>query len=213
MITRRCACQSAAVGLLTSFLGATTPANAKVRPFCRFSLTDGWTDTEPQKYITRQGRKNDPSGIPQVVEQIKRTLSIRADIDVYIAEDEDNAFATVANGRKIVVADVGFLQKLNRQAGTQWGAIQVMAHEVGHHIAGFDSNRHRGELNADYWSGQALQRLGAARDASTAAIRAVGSDTDTASHPSKHRRAATIGQGWDDARRGHIDYSFCLNCR
>jgi hypothetical protein len=213
MISRRCVCGIAATGLFASLGVTAPPALAKPRPFCRFSLTDGWTDEEPQRYITRRGRKNDPSGVPQVVEEIKKALSIRAEIDVYIAEEEDNAFATVSNGRKIVVADVGFLKKLNQRAGTQWGAIQVMAHEVGHHIAGFDSNRHRGELNADYWSGQALQRLGAARDASTAAIRAVGSETDSPSHPSKHRRAETIGRGWDDARRGHIDYSFCLSCR
>lgn len=213
MTDRLRACQVAAGSALALFLILSPDARAQVQPFCRFSLSDGWSSTEPQSYITRRGRKNDPSGIPQVVDQIKKSLAIQANIDVYIAEEEDNAFATVANGHKIVVADVGFLKKLNRIAGTQWGAIQVMAHEIGHHIAGFDSNRHRGELNADYWSGQALYRLGAAREASTAAIRAVGTEEDSASHPNKHRRAATIGKGWDDARRGYIDYSYCLNCR
>jgi hypothetical protein len=151
--------------------------------------------------------------VPQIVEQIKRTLAIRASFDVYIAEQEDNAFAAVANGRKILVVDVGFLEKLNRRSRTEWGAIQVIAHEVGHHIAGFSANRHRSELNADYWSGQSLQRLGAAKAAATSAILTVGTEMDTSSHPNKHRRAATIGRGWDDAAQDKIDYAFCDDCR
>jgi hypothetical protein len=188
-------------------------ATAKVRPFCRFSLRDGWSDDGPAEYITRKASLNDTSGVPQVVEQIKMKLAIRASFDVYIAAQEDNAFATVANGRKILVVDVGFLEKLNRIARTEWGAIQVIAHEIGHHIAGFSANRHRSELNADYWSGQSLQRLGSAKAAATSAILTVGTEMDTPSHPNKHRRAATIERGWDDAAQDRIDYAFCDDCR
>jgi hypothetical protein len=156
---------------------------------------------------------NDKSGIPKVVDKIKDALSIQADFDVYIAEQEDNAFATVANGRKLLVVDVGFLEKLNRRANSDWGAIQVIAHEIGHHIAGFSNDRHRSELNADYWSGQSLQRLGSAKTAATSAILAVGTEFDTPSHPNKNLRATTIERGWDDAKKGRIDYSFCDNCR
>jgi hypothetical protein len=147
------------------------------------------------------------------VERIKGALSIQASIDVLIAEQEDNAFATVAEGRKILVVDVGFLEKVNQKAGTQWSAIQVLAHEVGHHIAGFSDDRHRSELNADYWSGQTLQRLGSAKSAATSAILTVGTEFDTPSHPNKHRRAASIERGWEDAAQGTVDYSFCIDCR
>jgi hypothetical protein len=183
------------------------------RPFCRFSLGNGWSDVGPSQYITRRARRNDPSGVPQVIRRILAALSVRAEVDVLIAEEEDNAFATVANGRRIVVADVHFLEKLNALTGTQWSAIQVLAHELGHHIAGFVADSHRGELNADYWSGQALQRLGAARAAAMAAILTVGTDSDTPTHPAKHRRASMIARGWDDAARGTIDYSLCDSCR
>ncbi|TYO68400.1 hypothetical protein FXV83_00785 [Bradyrhizobium hipponense] len=142
-----------------------------------------------------------------------RTLGFKVDFDIFIAEKEDNAFASVANGHKILVVDVGFVSKMNRVAGTEWGAIQIIAHEVGHHIAGFGGDRHRNELNADYWSGQACQRLGSAKDAAEKAILAVGTDADTPSHPNKRRRADIIGQGWEDAKLGKIDYSFCDNCR
>lgn len=210
MISRRQLCSQ----LLAVATGMPArPAAGARRPFCRFSLATGWSATGPREYVTHQARPNDPSGVPQAIDEIRRSLAVTARVDVYIAEEEDNAFATVAGGRKIVVVDVGFLEKLNRSAGTEWAAIQVLAHELGHHIAGFVEDSHRGELNADYWSGQALRRLGAARSAATAAILTIGTDADTTSHPSRTRRAAVIARGWDDAARGHIDYSFCEACQ
>ena len=200
--------------LLGLGLGLLVPAAAlAARPFCRFSVRHGWGDDGPSEYVTHRAKPDDISGVPQVVARIKKALSFQANFDILIAQNEDNAFATVANGRKILVVDVGFLQKLNRIAQTEWAAIQVIAHELGHHIAGFSNDRHRSELNADYWSGQSLQRLNASRDAATRAILTAGTDFDTPTHPNKHRRATTIARGWDDAAQDRIDYSFCDNCR
>jgi len=195
--------------------GAEAPG--ATRPFCRYSLQDGWSDTPPEgyisgEYITGKAGPNDKSGVPQVVAKIRQVLSFTPNFEIWIAEQEDNAFATVSGGKKILVVDVDFLENLDRIARTQWAAIQVIAHEVGHHIAGFGPTPHKSELNADYWSGQTLQRLGAALKASTAAILAVGTDFDTPSHPKKTTRAATIERGWTDANDGRIDYSFCLEC-
>lgn len=202
---RSCLCGVFALGL------SARQATAQARPFCRFSLIDGWTDTGPSEYITRQARADDRSGIPQLAQRINEVLKISVRFDIFIAEQEDNAFAAVANGRKILVVDVDFLEKLNRMSRTQWAAIQVVAHEVGHHIAGFSQDRHWAELGADYWSGQVLQRLGAARQAATAAILAVGTESDTPSHPNKRRRAQSIERGWNDAQRNYIDRSFCID--
>ena len=212
IIQRRHLC----LGLVNLGLGGLIrPASAaQVRPFCKYSLTSGWSAAEDgSDYITHEAGPSDNSGVPQVESRIKRKLSVTAKFNIYIAENEDNAFATVADGEKILVVDVGFLEKLNRLSGTEWGAIQVIAHEIGHHIAGFIADRHRSELNADYWSGQSLQRLGSDKRAATRAIMAVGTENDTPTHPNKHRRATVIEQGWQDASEGQIDYSFCTACR
>jgi len=197
-------------------LGLSRSAPARTgRPFCMYSLSRGWSndDTGVHEYITRKAGVSDPSGVPQVVDQIQQALSFRAAFDIFLAEQEDNAFATVANGRKILVVDVDFLEKLNHVAKTQWAAIQVIAHEVGHHIAGFSSDSHNSELNADYWSGQSLQRLGASVSAATRVILTVGTELDTSSHPNKYRRRDSIAQGWRDAAAGVVDYSRCTGCR
>jgi len=211
VISRRlCLCGLGAIALTGSASAADGP---RFRPLCSYSIKDGWSDTGPQNFITRQASANDRSGVPQVVGRIRQALSFTAPFDIYIAEQEDNASARVANGRKVLTVDVGFLQKLNAMVGTEWAAIQVIAHEVGHHIAGFGPTSHRSELNADYWSGQALQRLGSAREPATRTILRVGTERDTMSHPNKYARAMTIERGWDDASQGTIDYSFCLSCR
>lgn len=181
-------------------------------PFCSFSLDDGWSSYGSSNYVNaRRPRPNDPSGVPQVVDAINVALGISPNFDVYISEGQNNASASVSNGRKILSIDVDFLEEINRMAGTEWGAIQVIAHEVGHHIAGFLNDRLRGELNADYWSGQALQRLGSSRESAQAAIMAFGSEQDSPSHPNKYSRARTIARGWDDAGRDFIDRTFCDN--
>jgi len=187
-------------------------ANA-AKPFCMYSLQNGWSDKGPFEYVTHRAGPNDRSGIPEVVKRIMQALRFRADFEVYIAEAENNAFAAVASGKKILVVDVDFLESINRQTRTDWGAIQVVAHEIGHHIAGFSRGSHENELNADYWSGLALRRLGAAKGAATQAILAIGGDVDSPSHPNKHRRARMIENGWDDDSRGRIDYTHCDGCR
>lgn len=185
------------------------------RPFCMYSISRGWSndDVGTEEYITRRAGNSDKSGVPQVVDRIERALHFRASFDVFIAQQEDNAFATVTNGRKILVVDVDFLEKVNEITGTDWAAIQVIAHEVGHHISGFLPNAHRSELNADYWSGQSLQRLGSSLSAATRAILTMGTDVDTNSHPNKYVRRDSIAQGWHDAAAGMIDYSRCIDCR
>jgi len=207
---RRLFCKCVAVsGLLALPLDSHAQRH---RPFCGYSLKSGWFGKAGSSYVTHKAKRNDKSGVPQVIEKIYESLNIAPDVEIYLAEREDNAFATVAGGKKIIVVDVGFVEGINRKAKTEWAAIQVIAHELGHHIAGFNSDSHRAELNADYWSGQALQRLGAGRQAATKAILAIGTEVDTSSHPSKHRRAATIEKGWDDALSKKIDYGFCDDC-
>lgn len=212
MINRRHLLIGSTSASVCSSLGiASTGPRRRSLPFCSFSLSRGWNN-QPRQYVTRRAGLNDRSGVPQIVHRIRQELGFSTDFTILITEREDNAFATVADGQKILGVDVDFLSRMNRQVGTQWAAIQVIAHEVGHHIAGFGGNQHRSELNADYWSGQALQRLGSAKNAATAAILAVGTEIDSPSHPNKHTRARTIARGWDDASRDYIDRSFCDAC-
>lgn len=185
-------------------------------PFCRFSLNDHqWSNTGPLEYLAqRVNPGNDSSGLTEVVRKINRSLAIGPAFEILILKGDNNAFAAIANGRRILAIDVGFVDRVNREVGTDWAAISIIAHEVGHHVDGFSpGNSIRRELNADYWSGQVLQRLGASKHAATRAILRIGTDYDSVTHPNKWARAEKISQGWTDASQGRIDYSHCMNCQ
>jgi hypothetical protein len=186
------------------------------RPFCGFSLKNGYYyQGKEQEYITREAKVGDKSGIPDVVEEIKSKIGIEVPIYVYIAKDEENCFATIgAGGKRVLIADHQFLAKVNKISGTNWAAISIIAHEIGHHIAGFSrrTTQLESELDADYWSGYALQKLGASKDASVKCIMTYGTENDTNSHPNKYSRSKTIKQGWEDASGGSYDNDRCESC-
>ncbi|HTN17913.1 MAG TPA: hypothetical protein VL092_09550, partial [Chitinophagaceae bacterium] len=157
----------------------------------------------------------DRSGIPDVIEEIKSRIGIDVPIYVYIAKDENNCSATIIeNGKRAIIADHLFLNKVDKDAGTKWAAISIIAHEVGHHIAGFSrrATSQEGELDADYWSGYILYKLGAGREASVKCIMFYGTEYDSGSHPNKYARAEAIRTGWNDGSKGDFDKDRCESC-
>lgn len=204
------------MGAITMSMSSTKPVEQR-RAFCGFNLRDGYYyEEEELQFITREAKPGDKSGIPDVVEEIEKAIGVKASIKVYIAKDEDNCFATIAQGgQRILVADHLFLNRVNDASGTRWAAISVLAHEIGHHIAGFNrrSTALESELDADYWSGYALEKLGANQDASTKCIMHFGTEQDTDSHPNKYSRAETIRKGWKDAKEGTFDKDRCQSCK
>jgi hypothetical protein len=190
--------------------------NVSGNSFCGFSIESGYYNlNDPQEYITREAKLGDESGIPDVINEIKTTIGISVPIYVYIAKEENNCFATIAEGgKRVIIADHLFLNNVNKQSGTEWAAISILAHEIGHHIAGFNrrSSQLESELDADYWSGYALQKLGASKDASVKCIMRFGTEHDTNTHPSRYSRSKTIKLGWDDALNGSYDPDRCESC-
>jgi len=186
------------------------------KSFCGFSIKKGfYYDSKSKNYITKQSTIGDESGLADVVEEIKKALGFDVKINVFIAKDEENCFATIGeNGIRLIIADQLFLNKVNRNSKTQWGAISIISHEIGHHIAGFTRRELQidSELDADYWSGFTLQKLGASKEASIKCMMIFGSDQDSETHPNKNRRAAAILQGWNDGLKGDYDTDRCENC-
>ncbi len=119
--------------------------------------------------------------------------------------NENNAFATIAGGQRILVIDVGFLKSVNGRCGTKWGAISIIAHEVGHHLSNFrgldgTNISHAKELAADYYSGFILTKLGSSQEAAVKAMKLIGSDADSQSHPARNTRVDSIINGWNDGQ-------------
>lgn len=116
----------------------------------------------------------------------------------------NNAYATIINNKRYIVYDNNFLEDLDAYAGSRWASVSVLAHEMGHHyrnhvVDGKGSTPPK-EIEADYFSGYVMEKLGASLDEARAAMNQIASPQANASHPAKADRLNAISQGWNYAR-------------
>ncbi|WP_324680937.1 hypothetical protein [Hymenobacter sp. GOD-10R] len=206
--------------LLACVLTAFSWDNYQARPrVCGFSGQSGYYTNQGKKrsFIANEASaEDDGTGIYEVVAKMKRTLKFDVPIMIYISKGEGNCYATTSpDNTRMLVADKDFLINTNNTTGTKWAAISVLAHELGHHVAGFDRHPTQAgdELDADYWSGYILNKLGASKTASTKCVLRYGGENDTDTHPNKLTRAEIVQTGWDDAHNNTINYEHCDNCK
>jgi hypothetical protein len=121
------------------------------------------------------------------------------------------AHAVFVDGRAAIVYNPGFLDDVVERAGTPWAAVSVIAHELGHHYYGHSHDaidtlpvgaRHSHELEADYFSGFALARMGASLHEAEAAQAALFSTDASPTHPNSASRLDAITEGWLEGNLG-----------
>jgi hypothetical protein len=118
----------------------------------------------------------------------------------------NNAYATVIRNQRFIVYDNNFLENLDAHAGTKWASISVLAHEMGHHYRNHVVDQ-RGstppkELEADYFSGYVMAKMGASLAEARAAMEKIAAARASGSHPARADRLSAIAQGWNQASGG-----------
>ncbi len=98
-----------------------------------------------------------------------------------------------------------FMKRVNDSTKTDWAAISVLAHEIGHHLLGH-TLRHQesnpgDELAADRYSGFILFQMGATLEETLRCIEKEGDLHGTKTHPPRRARIDVISEGWKDAKR------------
>lgn len=116
----------------------------------------------------------------------------------------NNAYATIIRNRRYIVYDNNFLENLDAYARTRWASISVLAHEMGHHYRNHVIDT-RGstppkEIEADYFSGYVMAKLGASLNEAIAAMEQIASPRASSTHPARADRLAAITRGWNYAR-------------
>jgi len=107
-----------------------------------------------------------------------------------------------ANGNfeRYILYDINFMKRISDNAQNDWSAISVLAHEIGHHLSGHSLNNkgsnHKWELEADYFSGVALAKMGASLGEAQSAIQTLRYEKATSTHPAKADRLVEIEKGW-----------------
>lgn len=142
-----------------------------------------------------------------VVQRIISVIGIpMTNFEVRASPGVANAEATTENGGKdrLILYNPAWMDELKSSIATNWSDWLVLAHEVGHHVA-FHMDptfpNHEAELQADYFAGFILNKLGAPLVDAQLAMAMVSTDEATVSHPAKARRVAEVRKGWEAAAR------------
>jgi hypothetical protein len=137
-----------------------------------------------------------------VVERIMDLVGLRPNFKVQPAR-VPNAAAIVYGTDRYLLYSPRFISKVTQRTNTDWAAISIMAHEIGHHLSGHTlksgGSRPMMELEADEFSGFILRKMGANLQEAQAAVSLFGSPIPTNTHPGKNERLEAIQKGWNRA--------------
>lgn len=115
------------------------------------------------------------------------------------ASDVDNTAAAIYNSERYVLYNQRFMEDVKSRTKTKFGSLSILAHEIGHHLAGHTllepDPRPNLELEADKFSGFILAKLGATLNESCAAMEIYGGEVASKTHPAKRTRIAAIVNG------------------
>jgi hypothetical protein len=138
----------------------------------------------------------------KVIKKIMSVIGLKANFELREA-NVPNAAAVMLNGKRFILYNSQFMDKINASTGTNWAAISILAHEIGHHLNGHTlddvGSRPQTELDADEFSGFVLHKMGSSLGDAQAVMALISSPNGTKSHPPKRDRLAYIAAGWNNA--------------
>lgn len=142
--------------------------------------------------------------VTMAVENIVKRSGLKQNFYVMECPNTDNCFAATRNGERLIVYDARFFSRLNSVTKTDWAALSILAHEIGHHLQGHTiksgGSDHNRELEADEFSGFVMYQMGATLAEAQSAIQSVTPEYTTSSHPPRSIRLKAIETGYSNAR-------------
>jgi hypothetical protein len=144
-----------------------------------------------------------------IVRTILNAIGLPMNLDVRAAPGVANAQALVETiaGRevRVILYNPGWMEDLRKTLRTNWTSVSILAHEIGHHLAGHLDPRypnHPAELEADKFSGFIMNKLGATLEQAQLAMAMISPEEASDTHPGRAARVAEIARGWTNAAGG-----------
>lgn len=138
-----------------------------------------------------------------VVRNIMSVIGLHANFELRASSDIPTAAAVIRKGKRYILYNPNFMNKINGASGSNWAAISILAHEIGHHLNGHTldniGSKPGTELEADEFSGFVLQKMGASLSDAQAAMALIASHKGSHSHPPKNQRLTAIAAGFNKA--------------
>ncbi|GAB3990989.1 hypothetical protein GCM10028807_19660 [Spirosoma daeguense] len=181
----------------------TAQTNAPVLPFGSGAFICSYTGGSVGPQVVCSPKTSSNGHAERVVDRILKPIGLMRNFKVIECSNTDNCFATVLKGQRYIVYDGAFMAQIDQDTETDWAAISIMAHEIGHHLQGHTIDGRGGqpqkEIEADKFSGFVMHQLGASLEDASAAVRALGDEHATSTHPAKPARVEAIRKGWLEA--------------
>jgi len=139
------------------------------------------------------------------VAEIMEVIGLQKNFTIQECPEINNAVAkNIKNSSgemvRYILYDNNFFNNIDAKAGNDWAAISILAHEIGHHLNGHalnnEGSNHEFELDADYFSGLILAKMGATLEETQSAINTFRYEKATRTHPAKQDRLNEIERGW-----------------
>lgn len=143
----------------------------------------------------------------EAVSMIVRYTGLQSNFTV-VSKDINTAQAYIKAEKRYIAYNPEFIKRVTNVTQTDWAAVSVLAHEIGHHLAGHTLKKQSNagdELVADRFSGFILHQMGATLEEARAALTELGDHIDTLNHPPKSARLDAVESGWQEAE-------FLQNC-
>ena len=146
------------------------------------------------------GRK-DPAR--EIIHAIVASVGLKPNFEIKEAKIS-NAAAVNYKGKRYILYDAKFMKRIQNATQTDWAAVSILAHEIGHHLNGHTMmgkghDKPALELEADEFSGFVLRQMGASLADAQKAMQVMSGEKGSASHPGKNARIAAIERGYISA--------------
>lgn len=157
----------------------------------------------------RADRPSDPA--KRIIHAIVGSVGLKPNFEIRQA-NISNAAATNHKGKRYILYNAKFMKGIQQATRTDWAAVSILAHEIGHHLNGHTimkkghSSRER-ELEADEFSGFVLRQMGASLEDAQKALRVMVSENGSSSHPGKAARMDAIERGYISADERILAYT------
>ena len=176
---------------------------ASVITFAQVNLT-GTNEEVPDLTMAAFSK---PEDAQKIVTEIMNAVGLKPNFILKPAR-VTNIEAAVSRHKRYILYNPEFINWINKATQNKWGAIALLAHEIGHHLNGHTLKK-RGnsllELEADEFAGFVLNKLGASLEQSQRIMNYIAKEQRSQTHPARADRMLAIKTGWNKAMTSPVN--------